>query len=58
MISKTTRAQIAALAALLCTSLPLRRRIAGPPSRGPRARPTLSGFALATFLIPPESSSA
>jgi hypothetical protein len=55
MISKTTR-HIAVLAALLCTSAATAQENRGPPSRGPRARPTLSGSARSTFPTPPESS--
>ena len=58
MISKTTRAQIAVLAALLCTSAATAQENRGTPSRGPRARPTPSDSALATFPILPGSSSA
>ena len=58
MISKTGRRSIAVVAALLCATTALRRRIAVLPSRGPRVRPTPSGSALATFPTLPGSSSA
>jgi hypothetical protein len=57
MISKTGR-PIEVLALLLCAIPLLRRTIAAPPIKGPRARPTPSGFAAATSPILAGSSTA
>jgi hypothetical protein len=58
MISKTRRRCIALAAALLCAKTASAQENRGTPERGPRARPALSGSALATFPTLPGSSSA
>ena len=58
MISKTSRRCIALAAACFVPQPLLRRRIAAPSSRGPRARPTPSDSVLATFPTLPGSNSA
>jgi hypothetical protein len=57
MISKTGR-PIEVLALLLCGTTASAQDNRGIPSKGPRVRPTLSGFAAATSPIQAGSSTA
>jgi hypothetical protein len=57
MISKSNCLSIAAAAAFLCATSAFARENHGTP-RGPRVRPTPSGYAPATFLTPPGSNTA
>ena len=58
MILKTRRRCIALVAALLCATTASAQQNRGTPNRGPRARPTPSDSALATFPTLTGSSTA